>query len=214
MFQLTWDSLSANEYQLGVDRGVLYPSLPSAPGVSWNGLISVDEDNVGGETNPYYHDGYKFIEAVMTSDFSATLQAYTYPPEFLPCMGQVEIVPGFSLTGQYKQRFGLSYRTLIGDIGYKLHIVYNVTATPSGSTFKTLGGSSADPVELEWKLDAVPPAAGGFVPTAHFVINSLEANSNPTDALKLVALENLLYGNASTAPALPPLAALLNMFKS
>ena len=204
MTKLIWDKTYAKNYQLGVDHGVLY--VHDAPGVPWNGLISVTEDSVGGDRMAFYHDGDKFAEGVNTSVFAATVKAFSAPFEFDECFGNKEIVPGFTLTGQYRKAFDLCYRTKIGTIGYKLHLIYNATAMSPDRDNKTRGSSSA-PMELSWKIDAVPPATvGKFAPTAHFVLDSTE-----TSAAKLALLETYLYGNNVNAPAMPPLPLLISM---
>jgi hypothetical protein len=203
MTKLVWDRSVAQNYQLGIDRGVLY--VHGSPGVPWNGLISVAEDSVGGDRTAFYHDGDKFAEGVNTSVFAATIKAINAPFEFEECVGNKEIVPGFSLTGQSRKSFDLCYRTKIGTIGYKLHLIYNASAMSPDKDNKTRGSSSA-PLELSWKIDAVPPATfGDWAPTAHFIIDSTEM-----DPTRLALLETYLYGNNVNAAAMPPLKTLIS----
>lgn len=206
MTVLAW-SHSNPRYELGIDRGVLYPA--GSAGVAWNGLISVSEDPVGGERNEYYRDGDKFTETVNSSIYSATIKAFTAPKELGPCVGERDLVTGFTITGQPKIMFGLSYRTRVGANFYKLHLVYNISARNSARAHKTAGGSSEAPSEFEWKVDAVPFLASGFAPTAHLVIDSSRASADD-----LAAIENLLYGNFSADPTLPDPATVIALFKS
>lgn len=207
MTKVVWDNSLAKQYQLGCDRGVLY--VKNAPGVPWNGLISVAEDSIGADRTSYYHDGDKFAEGMNSSVFAATIRAYSAPFEFEECVGNREIVPGFALTGQYRKNFDLCYRTKIGSIGYKLHLVYNITALSSDKDNRTRGSSST-PLALSWKIDAVPPpTVGKFAPTAHFIVDSTE-----TDPTKLALLEAYLYGNNVNAPAMPPLPLLISTIAS
>ena len=206
MTRVTWDSNESDRYELGIDRGVLYPR--QAPGVPWNGLIAVNESSEGGGRTSYYHDGDKFTEGVATTFYQATLRAYTCPQEFLACIGEREVVPGYILTGQRFRNFNLSYRTLISNIGYKIHLVYNVSAMTSPRSNKSRG-TTGGAMEQEWKLNAVPPVPGNFAPTAHFIVNSLE--THPTN---LELLETYLYGNDVNEPAMPPLNVLIAMINS
>ena len=206
MTRLTWDSSESIRYELGVDRGVFYPR--QGPGVPWNGLVSVNEDKVGGDRTSYYHDGSKFAEGVSTTIYSATLKALSCPREFLVCIGEREIVPGFSVTGQRHRNFNLSYRTLIGDIGYKIHLIYNASAMNSGKNNRSRGTTGAA-LEMEWRINAVPPIPGNFAPTAHFVVDSTEI-----DPTKLELLETYLYGNDVNAPAMPGLSVLIALINS
>jgi len=206
MTRLTWDADRSNRYELGVDRGVLYPR--QSPGVAWNGLVSVNEDHIGGDRTSYYHDGSKFAEGVATTIYTATLKALSCPREFLNCIGEREIVPGFSITGQRHRNFNLSYRTLISDIGYKIHLIYNATAMNSGKNNRSRG-TTGEALAMEWRLNAVPPTPDNFAPTAHFVVDSTE-----TDPTKLALLEAYLYGNDVNAPAMPSLSVLISLISS
>jgi hypothetical protein len=205
MTRIVWGQLGSRRYESGVDCGVLYPA--TGPGVVWNGLIGVDQGVDGGEVEQYHFDGNKYIDLVSGRNFQAMLRAFSAPAEFAPCLGEVAVRPGFVLTRQLKTRFGLSYRTG-SDVGYKIHIVYNATATPSGKNAATLS-ESVSPTPLELAITAVPPESTTFKPSAHFI-----ADSTRTSASSLLALENKLYGTASAAPGLPTLTELINFFQT
>lgn len=205
MTKLAWDKSGERFFQAGVDHGVLYP--PTGPGVAWNGLISIEEKRSNAATDSYYIDGIKYYDSVEGEDYEATLNAFTYPDEFEVCDGSLDIAPGFSVTRQFRQTFGLCYRTKIGndldpDLGYKLHIVYNVTAAPSDRS-NTSMSDKADPMSLSWDLNAVPVDSTMHKPTAHYVIDSTKV-----DQAALAAVEAILYGTDNADPALPDPAAL------
>lgn len=205
MTRVEWKTHGARTWESGVDRGILFPA--SSPGVAWNGLISVDIHNTD-SVEPIYFDGTKINDLVTLGDFSATLRAYTYPDEFHPFDGVKEDEDGLYVTGQPHERFGLSYRTLISDetgkpIGYKLHIVWNVTAMISQKTYRTMG-MEAEPLELEWSLSAIPEDVSFFRPTAHIIIDS-----RTIDDWLLTDIETILYGDETRDPYLPPLSAIL-----
>lgn len=201
MTRVVWGQQGEKLYEDGLDRGILFPKVGT--GVPWNGLISVEEAQDGGEVENYYYDGIKYLDFVANEDFTATLTAFAAPFEFGVCDGTKEIAPGLSVTHQPRATFGLSYRTGLGndvlaeDYGYKLHIVYNCTAAPASRSRRTRG-ESPEPTELSWTIATVPPVATTFKPTAHFVINSKR-----TTPAKMAALEDFLYGTSTTAPALP-----------
>lgn len=202
MTRITWNGVGQKFFETGVDRGVFYPL--AGAGVAWGGLISIEEVVAGGEQTPLYFDGLKYLDVVGSEDFQANLTAYSAPPEFNASDGIRALAAGLFATQQPRSPFGLCYRTLIGNdvkatsLGYKLHVVYNITAAPSGRASKTMG-DSVEPETRSWTINTVPPAEGLLIkPTAHLIIDSTK--SDPTD---LVALENLLYGTASTAPQLP-----------
>ena len=86
MVALTWDDVGTRFYETGVDKGVLY--VPTAgvydTGFAWNGLVSVTESPTGGEANAQYADNLKYLNLYSVEEFGATIEAFTYPDEFLP----------------------------------------------------------------------------------------------------------------------------------
>jgi hypothetical protein len=208
---LEWDQVGDRVFESGLDRGVLY--LPDGSAVPWNGLTSVIE-SFNRETSPVYYDGMKINDLITLGDFSATMKAVTYPPEFTPLEGSAPVKTGLYYADQPPQSFGLAYRTKVGndldgeDGSYKIHILYNVTAIPSD---KTYASHSQNPslVEFEWKITAVPEEISGFAPTAHLTIDSKDV-----DPWLLEDLEALLYGTSLTDAALIPMADLVNMINT
>jgi hypothetical protein len=188
MTTLVWDKIDERLYEYGVDRGVLYDPNHTN-GVSWNGLVSVEEVRPGAEFVELHYDEIKYLNTVKTWDFQAVIKAFTMPIEFSPCLGMAEAGPGFFLTRQARTSFGLSYRTKKSSGGYKLHIVYNATVTPSGDSSETIG-DSVDPKLYQWTIDARPEYTEAYRPTAHFVIDS-----DSVDPTKLQILEDILYGS-------------------
>lgn len=196
MSRVEWNKPGERFFETGVDQGILYPRI--GPGVPWNGLVSVSENASGGEMESLYFDGVKFRDLVSYEDFQATLEAYAAPAAFAACDGTKQLSPGLFATQQPRQTFGLSYRTLIGNdlvgeaYGYKLHIVYNCTASPSSRTNKTIG-ATIDPPTRSWQLNTVPPPATTFRPTAHLVVDS-----TLVDPYLMEDLETALYGRDAT----------------
>jgi len=202
MTVLTWDDPGTRVYESGVDRGVLY--LPGGLGVAWNGLISVDEQVTGNSQDPLYFDGIKYSDVIVPGDFAASLKAYTYPDEFLPFEGTLEVNNGMFVTNQTPSRFGLSYRTKVGndesgDAGYKIHVLYNLLAVPSAKTHETISDSES-PIEFEWNITAIPSDAPGYKPTAHLIFDTRKMSPS-----LLEDIEQTLYGDDITAPSLPPI---------
>ena len=205
MTQLAWDQIGERSYQSGVDRGVLY--LPDGSGIPWNGLTSVDDDFSDISTTPYWYDGTKYMDQQSNADFSFTLKAFTYPDEFLQFEGSDYVNQGLIATNQKSGTFGLSYRTLIGNdindgLGYKIHLLYNLTAVPDDQTFDTIDASPTA-LEFGWKVQGVPISIPGFAPTMHFIIDSTVFDPN-----KLMTMEEILYGTDTTDPVLPPYSAI------
>lgn len=205
MAQIEWDKSGERFYEAGVDRGVLYPT--SGPGVAWNGLVSINDTPSGGETRPYYIDGFKYYNEATSSEFKAVLEAFTYPDVFSRINGSDRDL-ALSYEDQPRQEFGLSYRTLVGsdtlglDRGYKIHIIYNAISEPRNSNFSTVA-NPADPTNFTWDITARPMAVTGFKPTAHIVWDSTKVGSHKTQEL-----ERILYGSSNTTPRLPTISEL------
>lgn len=208
--RLTWDQVGERFYETGVSNGVLYKD--DGYGVPWNGLTSIDE-SISTSVDPVYFDGVKIEDVVTIGDFSAKLKAFTFPDEFLPYEGTLQDQTGFYVLHQNPSRFGLSYRTLIGndvdgiDAGYKLHILYNLTAIPSDREYSTLS-DSLEPIEFEWDITAIPEEIERFRPTAHVIFDS-----RTIDPYLLMDIEDILYGTADTDPYLPSLKSLSSFIR-
>lgn len=205
MAKLAWDTTGDRVFETGVDHGVLY--IPDGTGAyntgfSWNGLVSVTESPSGAEPSPQYADNIKYLNLVSNEEFSATIEAFTYPEEFGQCDGTAEPKAGVYVGQQNRKTFGLSYRTKIGndldsEAGYKLHLVYGALAAPSEKAYSTVN-DSPEPVTFSWEVTTTPVAVTGLKPTAILTIDSTAVA--PAD---LAALELLLYGDAAVEPELP-----------
>lgn len=205
MPKLVWDDTGKHLFETGVQKGVLYPQVGGAypKGVVWNGLTSVTESPSGAESNPHYADDIKYLNLVSAEEFGATVEAYTYPDEFAKCDGSAEISPGILVGQQERQKFGLCYRTVLGNdtegnaYGYKLHIIYNATASPSEKQYQTIN-DSPEAITFSWELSTTPTNVDGHKPTASLVIDSTKV-----DETKLKKLEDKLYGTESEEASLP-----------
>jgi hypothetical protein len=209
MPRIVWGAPGKRFYEAGIDRGVLY--VGAQPGVPWNGLTAVNVNSTGGEAKAYYIDGVKYLNVPAAEEFEATINAYTYPDEFGACDGSTQVRPGLRVTQQRRKSFGFSYRTMIGnemspELGYKIHIVYNALAAPSGRNHTTLG-ESAEPGDFSWNITTRPPAISGYNRTSHVVIDSRDTNS-----VTLAAIEDILYGTSINTARLPDFDELVTIF--
>jgi hypothetical protein len=113
-------------------------------------------------------------------------------------------------TKQKRKTFGLSYRTLVGSdqvegFAYKIHLLYNVLASPSVKTYKSLN-AAAEVEDFSWSLTALPPVFAGYKRTSHVILDSRTF----TPAF-LSAIEDMLYGNASNSARLPSLFEIADL---
>jgi hypothetical protein len=208
MSAVRWDEIDQRLYETGVDRGVLYPS--DSPGVAWNGLTGIDEDLSGEGATPVYFDGVKVSDNQAFDDFLARLSAFTFPDEFLEMIGLHDLGFGVFVDNQRVKTFGLSYRTLIGnavegtDLGYKIHLTYNLTAIQEPHPYLSLSDSQSS-IDMGWSIAGAPELAPGYRPTAHVIFDT-----TLLDPEFLESLELILYGDETTDPRLPPLSELIN----
>jgi len=200
MAKLIWDLVNARTYEGGIDRGVLYRS--GVPGVSWNGIVSIEESTPDKKINPIYFDGVKYFETVDTSDFVLELQAFSSPLGFEECVGNKAVRPGVYLTKQNRAMFGLAFRSMVNELNYKIHLVYNATASPTEASSSTLS-SSVDPVVFSWTISTVPPQSEIFKPTSHYILDSRKIPQNT-----MSEIEDILYGTSTTTPRLPTFSEL------
>lgn len=206
MAKLVWDQTGERLYETGVKNGVLYVQDDKGAypaGVAWNGLTAVTESPSGAEATALYADDMKYLNLYSAEEFGATVEAYMYPDEFAACDGSAQAVEGVSFGQQPRKKFGLCYRTAVGndvlgsDYGYKLHIIYGAKASPSEKAYATIN-DSPEAITFSWELTTEPVAVTGFKPTATVVIDSTKVDKD-----KLAALEDILYGGAETEPRLP-----------
>lgn len=200
--RMVWDADSTRTYETGVDHGALYLKDQTGAygdGVPWNGLISVTESPSGAESNPLYADNMKYLNLRSAEEFGCTIEAYSYPPEFMQCDGTAELVKGVMLGQQSRKPFGFSYRSKIGndtdgeDHGYKLHLLYGCDANPSERAYSTVN-DSPDAITFSWEVSTTPVNVPGFKPTSLITVDSRKV-----DPAKLKALEDILYGTDTTA---------------
>ena len=207
MAKLIWDQTGDRLYETGVDHGVLYPyntvSKAYDSGVAWNGLTGVTESPSGAEATPLYADNIKYLNLRSAEEFGATVECYTYPEEFEKLDGSKALATGVNIGQQSRGTFGLSYRTKVGndteldDHGYKLHLIYGATASPSERAYQTVN-DSPEAITFSYEITTTPVEVTGAKPTAILTIDSTKA-----DATKLAALEAILYGTTEKEPRLP-----------
>jgi hypothetical protein len=212
MAKLVWDETGSRVYETGTKNGVLYPydsTTASYPtGVAWNGLTAVTESPSGADESAIYADDMKYASLRAAEEFGATIEAYTYPDQWGACDGSADLGKGVSIGQQSRKKFGLSYKTILGNDtdldahGYKIHLIYGCTASPSEKDYATVN-DSPDAISFSWDVTADKVNVPGFKPTACITIDSTKI-----DATKLLALETILYGGeGETATARLPLPA-------
>ncbi len=206
MAELTWDGVGDRYYEMGVSKAVLFPYNSSTntyeAGVAWNGVISISDSPEGADANDLYADNIKYASIRSAEKVNGSIEAYTYPDEWLPCDGISTPVNGVFLRQQPRKAFGLCWRTEIGndvtdDAGYKLHFIYGATASPSEQPHETIN-DSPDAKTFSWSYNTVPVPVTGYKPLA-----KVEIDSRMTTEAKMKVLEAIIYGSDTEDPRLP-----------
>ena len=200
MSKLTWDQIGERIYETGVDHGILFVVEDGVygTGVAWNGLSNVTESPSGAEATAIWADNIKYLNLYSAEEFGATIEAYTYPDEFMECDGSREIASGVTIGQQERKSFGFAYRTKIGNDtdgeahGYKLHLIYGCRASTSERAYATIN-DSPEAIQFSWELTTTPVPVEGYKPTADIIIDSTK-----TDPAKLTRIVGIIEGTADT----------------
>lgn len=206
MPKLVWDAPTKHFYETGVSQGVLYrldENNAYTKAEVWNGLTAVNASPSGAEETPLYADDIKYLSLRSAEEYGGTIEAYTYPDSFAECDGSAEIAPGVFAGQQSRKAFGFCYKTLKGnetelnDYGYKLHLVYGATCSPSEKAYQTVN-DSPEAVTFSWEFTTVPVPVTGHKATAEIVIDS-----SKVDETLLGNLEAVLFGDDTNDARLP-----------
>lgn len=221
MAKLVWDEAGKHVYETGVSKGVLYVMSDTpgtyGKGVAWNGLSSVSESPTGAEVSAIYADNIKYLNLMSREEFEGSIEAYTYPDEFMACDGSAspEDANGFVIGQQDRKTFAFCYQTKVGtdlnpEAGYKIHIIYGALASPSERSYETVN-DSPEAMTFSWDITTTPVAVTGFKPTAH-----VELDSTKIEKTKLEKIEAKLYGTdePSGEPTLLMPDEIISMLKA
>lgn len=185
--KLTW---STRDYETGIDRGVLYVKNGSAE--TWDGLISVQENDEESENQVRYVDGVKIQNRRRLGEFSGVIESFTHPKAL------------YDDPVLYRRRpnFGLTYRTQSAH-GHRIHILYNVLTEPLVQQHQQTEVSS-----LMWSFSTTAVSVPGCRPSSHLIIDTTNAYSET-----VLALEDLLYGTESSEAHLPTPDEIFEVFE-
>ena len=201
MAALEWDKIENRTGENGADHGVIY-RLDQTGAYNkaevWDGLTAVNMSPEGAETS------------------KGTIEAFRFPESFRECDGTKLIdaaVEGLYATGQQRQPFGFSWRTLVLDsngteIGFKIHLTYGNTASPSSQDNSTIN-ESPEYKSFSWEFESVPVPVPGLRPSAR-----LELDSRKVPAKKMEAALDVLYGRKTDPAKLPTPAELVALMKA
>lgn len=212
MSTILWNQTGQRFFETGIDKAAIFVDN-NAP-VPWNGLTNVDMNSTIESKIPLYLDGVKYGTKTVLREHTGELSAYTYPDELLVFEGLQSVTLGMFYDEQPTSKtFNLTYRTTIGNdvdgvsLGYKIHLLYNVSIVPTSRSFATIS-QDLDPDVFTWEYSATPIKTPGYRPLSH-----IEVDSRKTPNFVLTSFENLLYGTPSTDGSLPEPAELKTQFE-
>lgn len=205
MPRLIWDAIGEKFYEMGTKMGVLYPMSDTGTyeeGVAWNGLTAVTESPSGAEETKLYADDIKYASLRSAEEFTYTIEAFTYPPEWEPCDGSASVATGVSISQQKRKGFGFSWVTTVGndisdDAGQKIHVAWNSTAAPSEKSYASIN-DSPDAITFSWECTTSPVNVTGHRPTSHMEINCAKLKEKT-----IKAVQDKLWGSESKNATLP-----------
>lgn len=227
--KLVWGNATNKRIHTGVKDVILFNKGTNDDGntsdykrgVAWDGITAINLSPSGAETTNLFADNNKYLNLISAEDLGLTIEAYTYPDEFAICNGEksdatVEGTEGVQLfvAQQARETFGLAFRTEIGDgnnaaesdgAPFELHLIYNITASPSGTDYATIS-DSPEAATMSWECTTVPEAITGYnKKTAHLRVRVTPQKSGsawviPTKAQALIdALKGKDDSSSSTA---------------
>ena len=212
MAKMTWHGTGERVLEAGVSEVALFTMGTNGynKGVAWNGVTAINENPSGADVTDLFADNIKYASMRAAEKFGFTIEAFTYPDEWAECDGSKEAEDGVYLGQQGRKAFAIVYKSQIGDAehpsmdkGYKLHIIYNSTASPSSRGYTTIN-ENPDAISFSWEANSTPVAVTGYKATCEITIDSTKA-----DADNLTTLINTIYGTdgsgstAGTDPTLP-----------
>ena len=212
---LVWDQSGQREFESGVRNVILFPmgSNGYEAGVAWNGITGITENPGGADVSDLYADDIKYASLRAAETFGCTIEAYTNPDEWNECDGSAEVKEGVFIGQQTRKAFGLCYRTEIGDDahpgmdkGYKLHLIYNCTASPSSRGYTTIN-DNPDAITFSWEATSTPVNC-----TNHKAVSTIVIDSTKADSTKMTTLLDALYGTANADSQLPDPDTVLGYF--
>ena len=200
MSKMTWHGVGEREIEAGVSEVALFPMGSSGyeTGIAWNGVTAINENPSGADVTDLFADNIKYASMRAAEKFGFTIEAFTYPPAWAECDGSKQALDGVFLGQQARKAFGLVYKSQVGDAehpgmdkGFKLHIIYNSTASPSGRGYTTIN-ENPDAISFSWEANSTPVAVTGYKPTCEITIDSTKLGTGGT--AKLNVLLETIYG--------------------
>lgn len=204
MSKMKWHQAGERRIEAGVSDVALYTMGTSSynTGVAWNGITAINENPSGADVTDLYADNIKYASMRAAEKFGFTVEAFTYPDEWAECDGSAQALAGVYVGQQPRKAFGLVYKSNIGDeahpgmdTGFKLHIIYNSTCSPSSRGYTTIN-DNPDAISFSWEANSTPVDVKDYKATSEITVDSTKFIDSSTHTInaKLQLLLDTLYG--------------------
>lgn len=221
MAKIVFDANGERFFETGVKNAVLYVYDKSTGsyknGVAWNGVTGITLSPSGAEATPLYADDIKYLNLYSVEEMGGTIEAFTYPDEFAECDGSYSPVAGMKVGQQARSQFALVFKTTVGNDedpkkGYKLHIVYGCTASPSEKAYATIN-DSPEAITFSWEVTTIAVSENDMPVVEGVTLNPtsyIELDSTKLDAVKMKAVEDALYDDEKSVLTPKEIYELIN----
>lgn len=229
---ITWDAAGQRKYSTGVDMVALFVKNGNnyAGPVAFNGVTAVNESPSGAESNKIYADNKEYLNLISKEEFSCTLEAYSKPLQFDACEGvKGDATAGheyIKFTQQPRAKFGLAYRTLIGNDNTAaeaekstnsdnftnqnciIHLVYECSAGVSSKDHATVN-DSPEAATFSWEVSTSKKFY--TINSKDYELAHLEIDCSKISLAKFKNLIAAIYGSGvSTMPTPSSIYGVLN----
>jgi len=211
MGAIAWDETGERLYETGVDRVVVYVQNEAS---SWSGITAINESPSGAEPSKIYADNIVYGVVMSPEENAVTIEGFTYPDCFKPCIGEKELAKGAYVKQQSHIPFGLCWRSLVGNdrdglSDYKLHIIPKLFASPSEDGNSTIN-DSPEQKTFSFSATAISVQLDEDLWTSSIIIDSRKLKAAGL-ANAIRSLEDVLYGTENTVPKIPKAGEILTM---
>ena len=217
---ISWDEAGKRNYNTGVDMVALFVKNGTTYGkpVAFNGVTAVNESPSGAESNKIYADNHEYLNLISKEEFACTLEAYAKPLEFDSCEGiKCGSKAGheyIKYTQQPRSKFGLAYRTLIGNDttaaeaniitdsssvsnkNFIIHLVYECSAGVSSKDHATVN-DSPEAATFSWEISTSKKVY--TINNKNYELAHIEIDCSNLSDVKVTSLLNAIYGTGANA---------------
>lgn len=221
---LVWDQEGERTFETGTKQAAIYlydkATKWFGEGEAWNGFTAFTASPEGAESTKLYANDGTYASLTSAEEMNASVECYTYPKGFKKALGLASPIKGMNIGQQARSKFAFAVKTTEGndteglEYAYQLHLLYFCEAAPAEKSYQTIN-DSPEAATFSYEFATTPVTVGeidgvNYKPTAYINIESKDYMSEE-DAPKLKALEDMLYGTATTPAKMPTPAEVYSL---